>query len=139
MMTRDQGTVSDYVAHLEACDHLFPTKLSERVALEPYALKLYERATSYEIWNDGRLVGLIAAYMDTDIVFISHICVLPEAPSGSGHALLEALCEEAIQTNKRKIHLHVEAMNERAIAFYMRHGFSELDRTGDVLVMESVL
>ncbi|MEM5419388.1 GNAT family N-acetyltransferase, partial [Staphylococcus gallinarum] len=79
------------------------------------------------------------AYMDTDIVFISHICVLPEAPSGSGHALLEALCEEAVKANKRKIHLHVEATNERAIAFYMRHGFSELDRIDDVLVMESVL
>ncbi|MGI1820967.1 GNAT family N-acetyltransferase [Exiguobacterium sp. TRN 1102] len=52
---------------------------------------------------------------------------------------MEALCGEAIQTNKRKIHLHLEATNERAIAFYMRHGFSELDRTGDVLVMECVL
>ncbi|MFN3634096.1 MAG: GNAT family N-acetyltransferase, partial [Exiguobacterium profundum] len=73
MITLGRGSVNDYVAHLEACDDLFPTRLSERVDLRAYAEKLHDRATSFELWQDDRLVGMLSAYMDTDVAFISHI------------------------------------------------------------------
>lgn len=96
-------SVSNCVNHLEECDDLFPTKLSKRVDLHAYAVKLQNRATSFELWQDGHLAGVLAAYMDTDIVFISHICVLSEAPPGSGRTLLEALFEEAERFGKHGI------------------------------------
>lgn len=136
MITLGRGSVADYVAHLEACDDLFPTKLSERVDLRAYAAKLHERSTAFELWDGNRLVGLLAAYMDTDVAFISHICVLPEAPPGSGHTLLAALFEEVGRTGKRGVRLHVEATNERALAFYVRHGFTETGRVKEDVVME---
>ncbi|MCT4795963.1 MAG: GNAT family N-acetyltransferase [Exiguobacterium sp.] len=136
MITLGRGSVADYVAHLEACDGLFPTKLSERVDLKAYAAKLHDRATSFELWEDGRLVGLLSAYMDADVAFISHVCVLPEAPRGSGHTLLNALFDEMRRTAKHVVRLHVEADNARAIAFYERHGFIEIGRLNRDVIME---
>ncbi len=136
MITLGRGSVDDYVAHLEACDDLFPTRLSERVDLRAYAEKLHDRATSFELWQDGRLVGLLSAYMDTDVAFISHICVLPDAPAGSGHTLLNALADEMKRTGKRVVRLHVEADNDRAIRFYNRHGFLEIGRLNRDIIME---
>lgn len=136
MITLGRGSVEDYVAHLKACDGLFPTKLSDRVDLFDYASKLQHRATSFELWEDGRLVGLLSAYMDTDIVFISHICVLPEAPPRSGHALLKVLFKEVRRIGKRRIRLNVEATNERAVAFYVRHGFVDVGQKNEFVVME---
>ncbi|WP_215144689.1 GNAT family N-acetyltransferase [Exiguobacterium qingdaonense] len=135
-MTRDKATVSDYVSHLEACDHLFPTKLSERVDLHTYATKLHERATSFELWQDDVLVGLLAAYMDQEVAFISHICVLPEAPRGSGQKLLNELIAEVRKAGKRGIRLNVEATNGRARAFYLRQGFMDVGHIGGDIVME---
>lgn len=136
MITLGRGSVNDYVAHLEACDDLFPTRLSERVDLRAYAEKLHDRATSFELWQDDRLVGLLSAYMDTDVAFISHICVLPEVPAGSGHTLLDALADEMKRTGKRVVRLHVEADNDRAIRFYNRHGFLEIGRLNRDIIME---
>lgn len=136
MITLGRGSVDDYVAHLEACDDLFPTRLSERVDLRAYAEKLHDRATSFELWQDDRLVGLLSAYMDTDVAFISHICVLPEVPAGSGHTLLDALADEMKRTGKRVVRLHVEADNDRAIRFYNRHGFLEIGRLNRDIIME---
>lgn len=136
MITAGRGSVADYEAHLEACDDLFPTALSDRTDLHEYARKLHNLATSFELWDDNRLIGLLSAYLDTDIAFISHICVLPEAPRGSGHALLTALFEEVSQQSKRMIRLQVEKTNENAIAFYQKHEFVVTDQSGDNLMME---
>lgn len=138
-MKRNFGTVSDYMTHFEACDQLFPTNLSERVNLKAYSMKLHDRATSFEIWQDNYIVGLLSAYINTDIVFISHICVLPEAPTGSGHQLFEALLIESALAGKDRIRLHVEPSNKKAITFYTRHGFAEIDETDGVLLMERMV
>lgn len=138
-MKRNFGTVSDYMTHFEACDQLFPTNLSDRVDLQAYSMKLHDRATSFEIWQDNHIVGLLSAYMDTDIVFISHICVLPEAPAGSGHELFEGLLIESALAGKDRIRLHVEPTNTKAITFYTRHGFAEIDQTNGVLLMERIV
>lgn len=136
MITHGRGSVADYETHLEACDALFPTALSERINLHEYARKLHDRAISFELWDDGRLIGLLAAYFDTDVAFISHICVLPEAPKGSGRDLLIRLFNEAAQQNKRLIRLHVEKTNAHAISFYRKHDFVGTGQVGENLIME---
>lgn len=136
MMTINHGTAADYTAHLKACDRLFPTALSERIDLERYAEKLHDRATSFELWDGHRIVGLLSVYLDTDVAFISHICVLPEAPPRSGSRLMTALVNEAIRRHKRRIRLQVEVKNEHAVTFYQRHGFVETQKNGLTLTME---
>ncbi|TCI57401.1 GNAT family N-acetyltransferase [Exiguobacterium sp. SH1S21] len=136
MITLGRGSVADYEAHLEACDALFPTALSERIDLHEYARKLHDQATSFELWDDDRLIGLLAVYFDTDVAFISHICVLPEAPKGSGHDLLVRLCDEAARQHKQLIRLHVEKTNEHAISFYRKHGFIGTGQAGNDVIME---
>lgn len=136
MITRGRGSVEDYEAHLKACDALFPTALSERIDLHEYARKLHDRATSFELWDDDQLIGLLAAYFDTDVAFISHICVLPEAPKGSGHDLLIRLLDEAAWQQKQLIRLHVETTNTHAISFYGKHGFIGIGQVGNDLIME---
>lgn len=83
--------------------------------------------------ENDRVVGFVAPFVDRqrdDELRLGAIYVLPEAQGrGVGHALVErVLAEVGVE---RDIHLHVAAYNDRAIAFYERHGFrrSGLDTT----------
>ena len=51
-------------AHLVRCDPHFVPRLSERLDIVSYAQKIHEKAVTFEAWNGGSLVGLVAAYMN---------------------------------------------------------------------------
>ena len=46
--------------HLLCCDPDFVPKLSERVDIPDYAEKIVNKATRFEAWSNGTLVGLVA-------------------------------------------------------------------------------
>jgi ribosomal protein S18 acetylase RimI-like enzyme len=50
--------------HLRACDNSFFSPLSDRVDLGEYAEKIARLADRFELWEQDRLVGLVAVYLN---------------------------------------------------------------------------
>lgn len=125
--------VSDIRAHLSECDKDFVPRLSNRVSIDDYALKLFNFATRFELWEDQKLVGLTAAYFPSgsiDLVFITNVSVLPTfRGKGIGERLLRACIRAAGDAGHESLHLEVDAANAPAISLYVRLGFSPVATT----------
>ena len=68
---------SDLFAHLTECDHAYNPKLSS-VDLSAYSRKLVELANTFEAWQDEKLVGLVAAYINhQSSAYITDVSVNP--------------------------------------------------------------
>ena len=130
---RDTATTDDVHAHLMRCDADFTPPLSSRLALEDYAAKLAERAARFEAWDEGRLVGLVAAYVTPGApeAFISNVSVVPEL---RGHGVAAALVADCIDrargSGAATLTLEVATADRTAGRFYEKLGFTDRDREG---------
>ena len=95
--------------------------------------------------ESGGVVGMAGFAPDSDVLILWKLYVLPEAQgTGAGSALLNRVIADAAG-RYRAVRLEYVAGNERAAAFYARHGFvflgREADSSGgpDVVWMERVL
>jgi ribosomal protein S18 acetylase RimI-like enzyme len=116
------------LSHLQACDHLFPGSLSSRVELGAYADKIFNKAQSFEAWNQDELVGLIAAYHNDEkqLVYITSVSVLEDfAGQGIAKQLLKHVIDFAKENNASTIELEVHKTNEKALTLYQSNGFIE--------------
>lgn len=124
------------VAHLQACDAQFVPRLSDRVDLPSYGAKLAAHAISFEAWSEGALVGLVSGYANAPNrldSFVSNVSVLPDWQGrGIARRLLSAFVLHARTAGFVRVVLSVNACNDRARAFYRKHGFIEglIDETG---------
>ena len=124
-------------AHLERVSPLFKPELSSYVNLDLYAQKIYEKAERVEVWNDDRLVGLIAYYINKNdsYAFITNVSLEKEY-SGRGIAgRMMDMMQENLIGFVRSIKLEVKAENTLAIGFYRKHGFTVLQENTNTLVM----
>ncbi len=129
--------------HLEQASALFVPPLGQRVHIADYGKKIAENCVTFEAWDGGSLVGLIAAYFN-DINnytgFITSVSVLKEhVGRGIGSKLLEQCFEHAQEHYFREIKLEVFNQNKNAILLYQRSGFTEVDTRNDLLVMQKVI
>lgn len=119
----DSATVAEVSRHLRACDADFDPPLSDRVDLDAYAAKLCARATRLEAFADGRLIGLVAAYLDPPRGFVTNVSVERRfRGAGVGDRLLTAAIDAAREAGLPEIAL--EARGANAATFYRRYGFS---------------
>jgi hypothetical protein len=72
---RNQADAGAILEHLQRCDDQFTPPLSSRVNLKDYAAKLALNAERFEIFDDGKLVALVAMYLNPDCAFISNVSV----------------------------------------------------------------
>ena len=126
-------------AHLEACDASFIPHLSDRVDLADYAAKLAAKARRFEAWDQGELVGLVAAYcngVDRQRAFVTSVSVLPQA---QGRGIASQLVMRCISATRNagfaKLELEVDSANERAVALYAKHGFYKFSEDGSTSAM----
>ena len=126
--------------HLEACDRSFAPLLSSRVDLFDYSSKIFEKAVSFEAWEDNALVGMINAYLNdtgSRTGFITNVSVLKEYMGrGVASILLNTCLEHAARLGFSKIQLEVSRNNGPAIKLYSRAGFKAVKETGEYFLME---
>jgi ribosomal protein S18 acetylase RimI-like enzyme len=113
--------------HLSRCDADFVPSLSGRVEIKDYAKKIGSKATRFEAWSGGTLVGLMAAYCNDQekrIAYITSVSVL-KAWTGKGIAarLVGQCVERAKISGMRQISLEVASDNMPAIRLYEKSGF----------------
>jgi len=124
---RDRAGAAVIVEHLADCDGQFVPQLSSRVDLAAYGIKLAAHATRFEAWDEGRLVGLVAAYLNDPerwSAFISNVSVAPDRHGeGIASRLLVQCIDHARAAGFARLALSVDARNDRARALYSKHGF----------------
>ena len=126
-------------AHLQDCDKNFIPVLSEKVDLQEYAKKIFDKAKTFEAWQNGKLIGLIAAYFNNvqdSKGFITSVSV-SEEQKGKGIAatLLKNCLEYAHDHHFSAISLEVSGQNKPAINLYKKFGFLEQSRKGGSVIM----
>lgn len=125
--TINQTNYSQIHDHLVLCDSSFVTSLSLKVNLEEYSKKIFTHATRVEAWENARLIGLVAVYMNhpkNERAFITNVS-LEDGYSGKGIAgkMMEVCIEEAKKHGYTLIELEVDNKNTRALGLYTKLGF----------------
>lgn len=126
--------------HLEQCDEKFIPKLSSTVDLATYAQKIFENAITFEAWQNGILIGIVAAYFNnlTDkIGYITNVSTLPNfAGKGIGFQLVKNTINYANENLFVQIKLEVNEKNTHAIQLYKKFNFQELFIANNFLTMQ---
>jgi len=125
--------------HLNNCNDSFIPKLSEYVDLKKYSNKLYESSITFEIWDNSKLIGLVAGYFNDTInheAFITNVSIIPDYnKKGIGDLLLNCSLEYAKEHNFKKVILEVSKYNHVAIKLYKKHKFVITERENDKCYM----
>lgn len=118
---------AEIAEHLSRCDADFMPPLSGRVEIKDYAKKIANKATRFEAWSGGTLVGLVAAYCNDQanrIAYVTSVSVLKEwTRKGIAAGLVVQCVEHAKVSGMRQISLAVAADNTFAIKLYEKSGF----------------
>lgn len=127
-ITLNKSDAAAVESHLRECDERFSPSLSARVDLADYARKLALLSDRLEAWYEGRLVGLVAAYLNNQEHrqgFVSSMSVCFDA---EGRGLASALMRKCVQLAREKgcksLGLEVGEGDQRKQAFYLKHGFT---------------
>ena len=127
-LTQDEATSAQIADHLRVCAGDFVPPLAGRVDIEAYADKIGSRATRFEAWADGTLIGLVAIYTNDPTGEEAFLTSVSTAPEHHGHGVASALLTRAIQRTRRlgfkRLALEVDPRNDAAIRTYTRAGFA---------------
>ena len=125
--------------HLAACSDAFAPPLSTHVNIPEYAGKIRKNAETFEAWSRGRLIGLVAAYMNDKLHgrgFITHVCTDPGYQRrGIAGRLLDTATRRAGELVLRSLELEVPSGNVAARGLYRSHGFAVVGSRQQKLVM----
>jgi ribosomal protein S18 acetylase RimI-like enzyme len=125
--------------HLLCCDADFVPPLSGRVEINDYAQKIASKATRFEAWSGGTLVGLVAAYCNDHekrVAYITSVSVLRAWTSkGIAARLLGQCVENAKASGMRQISLQVAGDNTPTIKLYEKSGFVAGKANASVITM----
>jgi len=123
----NKASAAQIAEHLLRCDADFVPPLSGRVKIRDYAQKIASKATRFEAWSGGTLVGLVAAYCNDHekrITYITSVSVL-KSLTGKGIAarLIGRCIENAKASGMWQVSLEVAVDNTSAIMLYRKSGF----------------
>ena len=123
----NKASATQVAEHLWRCDGDFIPSLSSRVEIPDYAQKIANKATRFEAWSGGILVGLVAAYCNDQeryLAYITNASVLPAWKNmGIAGRLVGRCVEHAKASGMRQIKLEVVEDNLPAIKLYEKSGF----------------
>ena len=124
---RENSACLDAIAaHFAACEPAFVTALREQTDIDLYSEKIFRLARCFEAWEQGQLVGLVAAYynQDASTAYITNVSVLPMYQCQNIGSQLFMLCIDALTlAGAKQIALDVAVDNARAKQFYIKHAF----------------
>ena len=123
----NKASAVEIAGHLARCDADFMPPLSGRVEIKDYAIKIVSKATRFEAWSGGTLVGLVAAYCNDQekrVAYITSVSVLREWTGKGITARLMRQCIEHVKASgMRQVSLEVARDNTPAIRLYEKSGF----------------
>jgi len=129
----------EILEHLRSCDQNFIPPLSQRVNLIDYSKKLYDKATTFEAWDNKKLAGMIAAYLndhETKFGYITSVSLLNEYQrTGIATELLRHCIEYARGNSFKKISLELDRRNMDALRLYLKYNFEIYDTKGEQVFM----
>jgi len=135
----NKATATEIADHLARNDDAFWPRLSERVDIANYALKIVDNAERFEGWAHGTLVGLLAAYCnDTKerIAYVTSVSVIPEFRNQGLASRLLVECVELVKHRRfNGISLDVDRDNPRALELYEAKGFTVVNLSGRTIRM----
>lgn len=130
---------SQIAEHLKVCDKLFVPALSQRVNINEYALKIADKAVTFEAWQGSVLVGLVAVYVNADALtsFITSVSVLNEySRAGVAKELLQRCINYLKTQNIQKVSLEVGVGNRAALELYKKLNFIEYGSGEQIKTLE---
>lgn len=140
LFTQGKASAEDIFFHLNKCNKDFTPPLDNKVDIQEYAAKIFEKALTFEAWDEEILVGLVAAYFNDrgdQVVFITNVST-SETHRGKGIVcdLLNNCISHARQNHFESIILEVSALNTRAILIYEKAGFQVQENKNSLLIMK---
>lgn len=133
------ATRGDLRAHLGLCSSHFSPPLAERVDLDDYALKLFERSVTFEAWVGADLLGLVAAYVNAGSERPTHVSSVSVAPTLAGQGVAFELMRRCLayarDAGARCVMLEVARAALPARSLYRKLGFEPTGEHGDLLTM----
>ena len=125
------ATRDDIAAHLAECDMDFIPPLHTYLDLQQYSEKLGRNATTFEAWTGGRLVGLVAIYLNDSAQAMGFISSVSVARSFSGLGIAARLIRDSLgfarEKGFRAASLEVAPHNGAAIRLYEGLGFTRAE------------
>lgn len=136
---RDTATPEVILQHLRECSDNFVPPLAKELDIYAYSEKIAEFAVLFEAWNDFRLVGLVAAYLNEDPPNSGFITNVSTLTSFSGRGIAKKLIENCLDVAAERgfswIGLEVRSSNAAAIGLYQKLGFTPTGSSGGKLTM----
>ena len=124
---QNKASEAKIAEHLSHCDADFALPLSGRADINDYAKKIVSKATTFEAWSGGTLVGLVAAYCNDSekrIAYITNVSVLREWAGQGIASRLVNQCAKFVKTlGMRQISLQVASADMSAVTLYEKCGF----------------
>lgn len=137
--TINKAEFEKIVVHLSCCDPYFFPPLSSKVNIQDYATKLISHATRWEAWDNDKLVGLVAGYLNDfnkEYAFITSVSVLQEYNlKGIASKLISQFIRLAKEMGFIKIGLEVANDNREAKNLYKKLNFIANDDECKILTM----
>jgi ribosomal protein S18 acetylase RimI-like enzyme len=123
----NKASMEDVEKHLRNCDADFVPSLSSRVEITDYAHKIVSKATRFEAWFGGILVGLVAVYcndQEKSIAYVTSVSLMKEwVGKGIALHLMRQCIKHMHVLGMRQICLEVASDNKPAIKLYEKCGF----------------
>ena len=133
------ASVEQITEHLLRCDAHYLPALSSRVQIDDYSQRIANKAVRFEAWSAGTLVGLVAAYFNSEdkcTAYITNVSVLREwTGKGIARRLMNRCVEHAKASGIRRISLEVARDNTPAIRLYEKGGFIANESTVPLVPM----
>lgn len=137
--TQNKALKEDIFLHLEKCANNFVPPLKTRVDLDNYANKLFSHAIIFEASTNNKLIGLVAGYFNdhsTRCGYITNVSVISDYQScGIASNLIKKCLSYSRTVGFEAIKLSVHKKNVKAVQFYLRNGFQQLETTTDISQM----
>lgn len=134
-----KATAQDLLSNLKECDLDFQPPLSSRVSIEEYATKLYNNSITFEAWDNDKLIGMIAVYLNDvrgSIGYISNVCVEDKYKGYNIASNLMIMCIDYAKKNKFKnIILEVNEKSKAAIHLYNKFNFKSMSINNEIIKM----
>jgi ribosomal protein S18 acetylase RimI-like enzyme len=138
-----KATVNDVNEHLLKCKDSFYPPLDEIVDINDYAKKIVHKAITFECWSDGKLIGLVACYLN-DLknisAFITNVSVIEEF---KGRAIASNLMDKCIthatKNNFSEIILEVGDYNLPAMRLYKKFNFIVIKENNNLITMRKYI
>ncbi|MGF6268086.1 ribosomal protein S18 acetylase RimI-like enzyme [Lelliottia nimipressuralis] len=135
---KNSVVTADVIAHLNRCDKFFVQNLTAKTDIISYSAKVVLHAKCFEAWHKMTLVGLVAAYFDSETRngFITNVSVIPEfQQNGLASQLLKQCINELQDAGAIRIRLEVDQHNHVAQRLYYKYGFCTVATSRSIVTL----